>query len=227
MAALGEVGNHTRQWLTWCGDLYNKCYLKSNRTSQNISFSHYIHGITTEDIVETPAIMFMKEFIDQSLPVCNVGESCITRRSVDIAFKDGRKEIVRVKIGGTLFFIGRGIVMDAFYNPLLVCTGIANPSEGQYRMLLKGIKLYCNPSVFSNQKDVMNKYIITHILPYVMKTRFYFYYLEHPDNEAHRYEVIISDDIYNFFEKPSIDVTEDITAQCNEILRNNIEMVKF
>ena len=59
-----------------------------------------------------------------------------------------------------------------------------------------------------------------------MKKKFSFYYLYHT-NESHRYEVIISDDIYKFFEKPSIDITGDITVQCNEVLRNNIEMIKF
>lgn len=226
MAALGDVGNHTHNWLSWCDDSYNKCYLAATYNLQNQSFHHYMHGIITEDMVEIPAIMFKKEFMDQSMPVCSYSNYCTTRRSVDIAFRDGRGEVVKVKVKDTVFFIGRGLVMDSFYNPLIVCTGIANTPREAPLIHLKGIRLYCNPSVLSNQNDVMNKYIITHILPYVTKQKIPFYYLWH-SNESHRYEVIISDDIYKFFEKPSIDVADDITTQCNEALRNNIEMIKF
>ena len=226
MAALGEIGTHTRYWLSWCGNSYNRCYLDSNHDLQHKSFSRYIHGIITEDMVEIPALMFQKEYMDKSLPVCGQSSDCIIRRSADMAFKDGEGAVVKVKIKDTLFLIGRGVIMDALYNPLIVCTGIANPPEKSLRITLKGIRLYCNPNIFLDPTNIMNKYIITHILPYVMKNKFSFYYLYHP-NESHRYEVIISDDIYKFFEKPSIDVTGDITVQCNEVLRNNIEMIKF
>lgn len=226
MAALGEIGTYTRRWLSWCGVSYNRCYLDFDCYFPHESFSRYIHGIITEDMVEIPAIMFKKEFMDKSLPVCWQTSNCIIRRSADMAFKDGEGLVVKVKIKDTLFLIGRGVIMDALYNPLIVCTGIANPPEKSSLITLKGIRLYCNPSIFLNPTNIMNKYIITHILPYVMKNKFSFYYLYHT-NESHRYEVIISDDIYKFFKKPFIDVTGDITVQCNEVLRNNIEMIKF
>ena len=116
MAALGEVGTYTRRWLSWCDVSYNRCY----DYLPHKSFSRYIHSIITDDMVEIPALMFKKEYMDKSLPVCGQFSDCIIRRSADMAFKDGEGAVVEVKIKDTLFLIGRGVIMDALYNPLIV-----------------------------------------------------------------------------------------------------------
>ena len=230
MAAIGEIGNHAHNWLSWCRSSYiSGLGLASKLDLNENKFNLYLKTKKLqENELEIPIFIFNTTTISEPIPLHIHRNNFIgNRRSADMLFRDGRVEnIVQAKLKDKPYYIGKGLLLNASLEPIMLITGTSLlPADESLR--LRQMKLYCNPIVFEDMQNTLNKYIITHIMPGLLKEDFIYYYGYHPDYASHKYEICISNEIFDFFERPIINPLEDMDNKCNEILRANLDKIKI
>lgn len=230
MAAIGEIGNHTHKWLSWCSsDYISSLGLASKLDLNESKFNLYLKTKKLqENELEIPIFIFNPTTISEPIPLNITRNNFLgSRRSADMLFRDGRVEkIVKAKLKDKLYYRGKGLLLNASLEPIMLITGTSLlPANGSLR--LRQMKLYCNPIVFEDTQNTLNKYIITHIMPCLLKEDFIYYYSYHPDYASHKYEICVSNEIFDFFERPIVNHLEDMDNKCNEILRANLDKIKI
>ena len=230
MAAIGEIGNHTHKWLSWCSsDYISSLGLASKLDLNENKFNLYLKTKKLqENELEIPIFIFNPTTISEPIPLNITRNNFLgSRRSADMLFHDGRVEkIVKAKLKDKLYYRGKGLLLNASLEPIMLITGTSLlPANGSLR--LRQMKLYCNPIVFEDTQNTLNKYIITHIMPCLLKEDFIYYYSYHPDYASHKYEICVSNEIFDFFERPIVNHLEDMDNKCNEILRANLDKIKI
>lgn len=230
MAAIGEIGNHAHNWLSWCSSSYiSGLGLASKLELNENKFNLYLKTKKLqENELEIPIFIFNTTTISEPIPLhIHRSNFICNRRSADVLFNDGRVEnIVQAKLKDKLYYRGRGLLLNASLEPIMLITGTSLlPTDGSLR--LRQMKFYCNPIVFEDTQNALNKYIITHIMPGLLKEDFTYYYGYHPDYASHKYEICVSNEIFDFFERPIVNTLEDMDNKCNEILRANLDKIKI
>ena len=230
MAAIGEIGNNAHKWLSWCSsDYISGLGLSSKLDLIENKFNLYLKTKKLqENELEIPIFIFNTTTISEPIPLHIYRNNFLyNRRSADMLFNDGRMEkIVKVKLKDKPYYRGKGLLLNASLEPIMLITGTSLlPTDESLR--LRQMKLYCNPIVFEDTQNTLNKYIITHILPGLLKEDFIYYYSYHHDCASHKYEICISNEIFDFFERPIINPLEDMDNKCNEILRANLDKMKI
>lgn len=227
MAAIGTIGNQAFHWLSWCGTNYQTPYgVRSNADMADDKFRLYLKAIDCGDNkLEIPSFIFHPNTIKDPIPLHIYDNTyVVNRRSADVMFRDGLGNIVKTKLKDKIYYIGRGVLFNSVLEPLLLLVGTSHRTVNS-SLRLEDLKIYCNPQVFADMQDTMNKYIITHILSGLLKEEFIYYYAYHSDMAGHKYEICVSNDIFKFFEIPKLS-EEDLNQTCNGILRNNINKLK-
>ena len=230
MAAIGEIGNNAYNWLSWRSSYYiSGVGLASKLDVNENKFSLYLKTKKLqENELEIPIFIFNTTTISEPIPLHIYRNNFLyNRRSADMLFNDVRLEkIVKVKLKDKPYYRGKGLLLNASLEPIMLITGTSLlPADGSLR--LRQMKLYCNPIVFEDTQNPLNKYIITHILPGLLKEDFTYYYSYHPDYASHKYEICVSNEIFDFFERPIVNPLEDMDNKCNEILRANLDKMKI
>lgn len=230
MAAIGEIGNHARNWLSWCSsDYISSLGLASKLDLNENKFNLYLKTKKLqENELEIPIFIFNPTTISEPIPLNITRNNFLgSRRSADMLFSDGRAEkIVKAKLKDKLYYRGKGLLLNASLEPIMLITGTSLlPANGS--LSLRQMKLYCNPIVFEDTQNTLNKYIITHIMPGLLKKDFIYYYSYHHDYVSHKYEICVSNEIFDFFERPIVNHLEDMDNKCNEILRANLDKIKI
>ena len=227
MAAIGVIGNHAAHWLSWCSTNYVTPYgVRSNTEMTDNKFRLYLKAIDYGDNkLEIPCFVYNPITIKDSIPL-RIYENnyVVSRRSADVVFREGNGNIVKTKLKDKVYYIGRGVLFNSVLEPLLLLVGTSHRIESS-SLRLDELKIYCNPQVFADMQDTMNKYIITHILSGLLKEEFTYYYGYHNDMPNHKYEICVSNDIFKFFEIPKLS-EGDLNQACNGILRSNINKLK-
>lgn len=228
MAAIGVIGNHAFCWLSWCSTNYLTTYgVRSNADMVDDKFKLYLKAIDHGDNkLEVPSFICNPITINDPIPL-HIYENnyVVNRRSADIVFREGTGNIVKTKLKDKVYYIGRGVLFNSVLEPLLLLVGKSHKIDNS-SLKLDELKIYCNPKVFADMQDTMNKYIITHILSGLLKEKFIYYYGYHNDMAGHKYEICVSNDIFKFFEIPKLS-EEDLNQTCNGILRSNINKLKI
>ena len=230
MAAIGEIGNNAYNWLSWCSSYYMSGGGQASKLDVNENkFNLYLKTKKLqENELEIPIFIFNTTTISEPIPLHIYRNNFLyNRRSADTLFRDrGVEKIVKVKLKDKPYYRGKGLLLNASLEPIMLITGTSLlPADGSLR--LRQMKLYCNPIVFEDTQNPMNKFIITHILPGLLKEDFIYYYSYHPDNASHKYEICVSNEIFDFFERPIVNPLEDMDNKCNEILRANLDKMKI
>lgn len=230
MAAIGEIGNHTHNWLSWgSSDYISILGLASKLDLNENKFNLYLKTKKLqENELEIPIFIFNPTTISEPIPLNITRNNFLcSRRSADMLFRDGRVEkIVKAKLKDKLYYIGKGLLLNASLEPIMLITGTSLlPANGS--LGLRQMKLYCNPIVFEDTQNTLNKYIITHIMPGLLKEDFIYYYSYPTDHASHKYEICVSNEIFDFFERPIVNHLEDMDNKCNEILRANLDKIKI
>ena len=229
MAAIGVIGNHASHWLSWCSSNYLTADgVRSNTDMVDDKFGLYLKAIDYGDNkLEIPSFIYNPITIKDPIPLHIYDNNyVVSRRSADVVFREGRENIVKTKLKDKVYYIGRGVLFNSALEPLLLLVGKSHKIDNYNPSLrLDELKIYCNPKVFADMQDTMNKYIITHILSGLLKEEFTYYYAYHNDMAKHKYEICVSNDIFKFFEIPKLS-EEDLNQTCNGILRSNIDKIK-
>lgn len=221
MAAIGEVGTHTFRWLSWSTDRYfSENYLNYDELRSRVNYDLYVHPVCNENNIELPILICSQTALGKSFPLIinNNDLLPIVKRSPDVAFKDGLRHIEKVKIKDNEWMVGKGIILNNNHEPYLIIVGNIDSTDTS-SWQLKGIKMYCNPKVLI-ENNAMTKCIVSHIIPYVLTHDFI---VSSCGYQKMKYQLIISDEIYKFFEKPVLENDDDINAMCNSLLRTNID----
>lgn len=227
MAAIGVIGNHATHWLSWCSTNYITSYgFRSNTEMADNKFGLYLKAIDCGDNkLEIPSFIYNPDTVKDSIPLrIYDNHYVVSRRSADVVFREGNGSIVKIKLKDKVYYIGRGVLFNSVLEPLLLLVGTSHKTDNS-SLRLEDLKIYCNPQVFADMQDTMNKYIITHILSGLLKEKFIYYYAYHSDMAGHKYEICVSNDIFKFFEIPKLS-EGDLNQTCNRILRSNINKLK-
>ena len=156
MAAIGEIGNHAHNWLSWCSSSYiSGLGLTSKLDLNENKFNLYLKTKKLqENELEIPIFIFNTTTISEPIPLHIHRNNFIrNRRSADMLFSDGRVEnIVQEKLKDKLYYRGRGLLLNASLEPIMLITGTSLlPADGGLR--LRQMKLYCNPIVFEDMQN--------------------------------------------------------------------------
>ena len=117
MAAIGEIGNHAHNWLSWCRSSYiSGLGLASKLDLNENKFNLYLKTKKLqENELEIPIFIFDATTISEPIPLHIHRNNFIgNRRSADMLFSDGRVEnIVQAKLKDKLYYRGRGLLLNA------------------------------------------------------------------------------------------------------------------
>lgn len=131
----------------------------------------------------------------------------------------------RVEISnGSIYYSGRGIILDKDFNPLLLCTivlstdTIGNPGKA----VIKKIICHVSPRVFQNSKTVINRGIIQKLIPACLTEDFTTLRSNYTPEFTGHARVIIDNFDY-FFVSPRVPIpSPNIQESLNDCLVNNI-----
>lgn len=131
---------------------------------------------------------------------------------------------------GDIYYGGRGIILDRNFNIIILCSIACRREVYEDRNFMRYYKpiVYVNPSVFTNDSDLINRYIIKKIIPfYIMyPIRDIFTYTHNfrsfstPNVKA---EILIKD-VSHHIETPSVpDINTGSNSNINKFLKDNVD----
>jgi len=139
--------------------------------------------------------------------------------------------LCQVKINDTIYYGGRGAYFDSKGNPLLMIILECGMQEGyhvidsNYKLQIKNCFVYIHPRVYTS-KGVLEKYIVSKILPYVITNTFcigtYNSFMS-SSHDLYSPVVIITDFDY-MFHKPIINESTS-NEELNDLLIANVDSV--
>ena len=108
-----------------------------------------------------------------------------------------------VTYSGEEYYGGKGIILDKDFNPLLLCTLIAEKDTSSDTMIYKKAICYISPKVFLEPNNLINRGIIKKIIPFYSSNNIYCecYSYGFNSNLDRRVKIII-DNFDNFFTEP-------------------------
>lgn len=138
--------------------------------------------------------------------------------------------LAKVHISNNIYYIGKGIILDKDLSPLLLCTLKARkkeePGEPNKIVYYKAM-CYIHPNVFIHSKDLINKGIISTIIPFYLENEIYLpsnYYID-LEPTYKKVEIVI-DDCKRFFTKPvKPKQLSDIDTSLNKCINDNIDEI--
>lgn len=156
--------------------------------SKNNVYTHYFEMCIDEHAQEIEVPMYCKGVFEDTLlknvisntsfgkiaiPMyCNMEEE--NRRTADSIIKrffsgvSLQKRLLKIKTNkGEVYYGGRGLVLDANFNPLLMCSAIGTKGneEVRYKYEYNKIIIRVSPRVFLNSDGIIEKNIIKKIIP--------------------------------------------------------------
>ena len=139
--------------------------------------------------------------------------------------------LYQVKIKDTIYYGGRGAYFDSEGNPLLMVMLECGMQEGyhvidsNYRLQVKNCFVYIHPRVYTS-KGVLEKYIVSKILPYVITNAFCIgtYHSFMSTSHDLYFPVVIITDFDYMFHKPIINESTS-NEELNDLLVANVDSV--
>ena len=155
-------------------------------------------------------------------------DSIITQLFRNTGYNKRLQKITTSK--GDVYYGGRGIILDEELNPLLLCTLVARnvSTEKEKKLIYYRPICHISPKVFLEPSKLVNKGIITKLIPYYTGNNIIFPYTSYifksePENSKVK---IIVDSFDNFFIEPIKPVPSAIAEDAlNQCLIDNIEDV--
>jgi hypothetical protein len=197
---------------------------------------------TSQDTIELPTIglyyihnnikeCFMSdEMSDIILPLYRNGAE-YTKKTFDSIIKEffyhtnSSNRLSKCNDGkGGIYYGGPGLILDKDYNPLLMCTVVAEKINKNDTTCLQYIKGICriNPRVFQ-EKDVVTRGIISKLIPaYSDKNNRTCMLSEYYSTPFNNIQIII-DDFDQFFVSPIKPSGKNIQEQLNQCLVDNLD----
>lgn len=213
-----------------------------NRLDLHNVYNKSITVDTSKDIIELPTIGLY--YFHSSISECLISDETpkniilplyvngeeYTKKTFDSIIKsffyntDTSKRLLKCNDGkGGIYYGGPGLILDKDYNPLLMCTVVAEKitiNDGTY---LKYIKRVCriNPKVFQ-EKNVITKGIISKLIPAYSNRNNSICMLSDYHSICNNIQIII-DDFDHFFVSPIKPSSLNIQEELNQCLVDNID----